>query len=462
MDPTHKYSISLEPSRPWARAWSPALMAFALTLSCSSPSETTSTSSAPSEGASTAAASACAPSASTLSLDLKTHPSSKLALARGDDTVGIAYFDEQSRVALQQVADDGSIKLAVATTRMNNTKYVNFAIDVAYNAGRYGLTYSFERTPEANTSDTNWPSVGFAAVPAGDTRAAGVTMANRDLDRTGGGGGRAGGPVHAEAPQVVGLGSGFFVSWEDVRTAEPRRSGANLAYWPGIYGRAFASNGDIVGDDVQIQQENRTEGSFSILPTRQSILAVWARNEEQAPTLRAKVGPVSGAFKVVPAGTPASPSILSLRAPAHARIASAQGSDGNILVAVPTGSTLRPLQELHVALLDEQGGARTSAVAFSSQTSWLDRPIIVATSSGYRLAFVSRTEEGQSAVAQHQLHLLTLNMAGEVIEKLAMPLTGGPVVTAPVLQVEDNRTKVYFVSGEASVYTLESLTFCHP
>ncbi|NOU34516.1 MAG: hypothetical protein HOO96_42025 [Polyangiaceae bacterium] len=393
-------------------------------------------------------------------LHLDTQPSSGVALAIGEDALGVAYFDAKARINLGLVAADGTSQTIVASGAIENTHYKSYGVDLAYGQGAFGVGFSMERTPETTGAEPGWSGVGFLTVAAATKRAGAVTMANRDLDRTGGGG--RGGPVAATAPHVTALDAGFLVSWSDTRTAEPTRYGVNLAYWHGIYGRAYDAKGTAKSyDDVQVQQQNSAYG-FSTTATPSGVLAVWTgrSSNDSDTTLLTRLGPATGAFTIAPVSAPANPTIVTLPKVSALDLVSAVGADGNVLSAV-TVRSLASETSVYAVLVDRNGKLVSSKQLPAFKAVGVSKPAVVATATGYQVVFMSGAyDSAAKGPVGDSLHVVNVDAAGVPGTDTVTAIAGGMLWGGIATRVTEGKSLVYFLTGASPSLSLHALTVC--
>lgn len=438
-----------------------SLLVLVTGCSSSSTSSTSSSGSEPQPDAGGPAAIECTAGVSDELLHLDTQPSSGVALALGEDALGVAYFDAKARINLGLVAADGTSQTIVASSAIENTHYKSYGVDLAYSQGAFGVGFSMERTPETTGAESGWSGIGFLTVAAATKRAGAVTMANRDLDRTGGGG--RGGPVAATGAHVTALDTGFLVSWGDTRTAEPTRYGVNLAYWRGIYGRTYDAKGSPKSyDDVQVQQQSSAYG-FSTTATPSGVLALWAASDSNGSdaSIFARLGPATGAFTIAPVSAPANPTVVTLPKVSALDLVSAVGADGNVLSTVTVRSLAANETSVYAVLVDRTGKLVSSKRLPAFKADGVSKPAVVATASGYQVVFMSGAyDSAAKGPVGDSLHVVNVDAAGVPGTDTVTPISGGMLWGGIATRATEGKSLVYFLTGTSPSLSLHALTVC--
>lgn len=438
-----------------------SLLVLVTGCSSSSTSSTSGSGGEPQPDAGGGATVECTAGVSDELLHLDTLKGSGVGLAVGEDALGVAYFDAKTRINLGLLGADGTSETIVASSAIENTHYKSYGVDLAYGQGSFGVGFSMERTPETSGAEPGWSGIGFVSVPTATKRAGAVTMANRDLDRTGGGG--RGGPVAATGAHVMPLDSGFLVSWSDVRTAEPTRYGVNLAYWGGIYARAYDAKGAAKSyDDVQVQQQNTAFG-FSTTATSSGVLALWTASSGNGSdaSIFARLGPATGAFTIAPVSAPANPTVVTLPKVSALGLASVRGADGNVLSAVTVRSVAANETSVYAVLVDGTGKLVSSKQLPAFKAETVSKVAVVATTTGYRVAFMSGAyDNAANGAVGDALHVVDVDAAGVPGTDAVTPISAGALGAGIATRAAEGKALVYFLTGASPSLSLRSLTVC--
>jgi hypothetical protein len=431
---------------------------FLLLVGCSVTAPATSSSEGPAgSDASTdgeSPAGECTPGTSDELMPVVTRMNEHVALALGDDVLGLSYFDANSKVNLGLIASDGGSKNLVLTGAINNAVYKSYGTGLAYGHGAFGVGFDMERLPDIETAERGLSGVGFVVLDIATERASHPSMANLDLDRTGGGGGA---PVQAGGPRVTPTSNGFFTSWYDTRTAEPSRYNVNISGWGGLYGRVYDATGKAKSsNDVQVQQQGLPYG-FSIVPTGSGLLAVWANTNDahNGSLVFAKEGPASGNFTVPAASAPRTADIFGVPNSRPQRLATAAGADGNVLAVVAV-KTFSEQTTLHALLLSERGKLLSSKVLSSLKDERSGRIAVSLAPNGYTAAFMS---EGESQSTEN-LHVVDVDASGTPGEDVVTELTQGAMEEDVAIRATAAKTQVYFMTGASPSLSVRSYTVC--
>ncbi|MDP1919916.1 MAG: hypothetical protein Q8L14_26955 [Myxococcales bacterium] len=246
-------------------------------------------------------------------------------------------------------------------------------------------------------------------------------------------------PVRGRTPRVSSHDAGFFVVWDDGRYAEPRRGGANLFGWQGLYGHAVDLAGEPEGSDKQIVQTADGTRSFALAWTGTDWLTVWSAGDSPVS--------VSGRFSgqgYTPAGEPPPLAVVAERK-ASGVIHLATGGDGRVLAAVPFASPLgaRRLGTLVVS--------RTGTGAF---TAWPELGVGVSALAGGPTGYVALTIDV----------LWQLDLDGRRLgsQQLSLEALRPGFISDTALSVEGKRARLLFTSETAAGVSIWSAVACLP
>lgn len=267
--------------------------------------------------------SSCAPFApvSLLAVNALGIPSIDLS----DSHLGFGYVDEKSiptvasvDLGTRDVATHGwSSARAVVTAEGS----LGLRTSLAHQGDRFGFAWTSARASGRS-------GLRFATLGPQDGAASDAELASPDSGRYT----RSSDPVTASGPVVSPTPDGFFVSWTDIRTAEPAPQGVNLAGWTGLYGQAFDASGRAVGDDVQIEQSLLARSYAGVTAGDRFSFVFAGSNGSEGLDVFVRQGAPS---TFVPAPTPPALFRFALRSSAdRANALVAAGADGRALVVV--------------------------------------------------------------------------------------------------------------------------------
>lgn len=340
---------------------------------------------------------ACADAAASSVLEASVLGSASVDFA--GDTLGLAFVDARG-VATVSMLGKGAAQPTVVTWpgavvyEKYGASYVTTSL--AHAGERFGFGWYTERT--SGTEAGFW-STRFATVT---TAGASTPEEDGNNDK-----GRSGSDdiVTAIRPQVAGVGDGFIMAWDDMRTKEPRTTGVNLASWRGLYARTFDASGRGASRDVQIAQPTRASG-FAAVAAGAEALAIWSVDASDfTTTIHTRVG-----TSFTPATAP--PAVGTFVTYSGSDLVAARGADGTVLV-VATRS-----QNDYKA----RAGSLTLTATGAARTPYADWPEVGLTHVG-----VTATDDGFVAAAleqigdapnvKHALRVMWLDRAGERVKE---------------------------------------------
>ena len=276
----------------------------------------------------------------------------------------------------------------------------------------------------------------------------------------------AGVQVQAKKPVPIASKNGVFVIWLDKRPPADAQAAAPIA---GLYGHLMSADDQRTSaDDVQFMQDGATEISggpeaYAGAETPNGILVAWiAQGQDGHQHLYGNVGP-GGKFPTSPNDplTDLSDTTVGFDVVGVAMTA-AVGASGNVLLVIEQSRNADQMHELLAVVLGPDGSALQNKVLAAADDSSFGRAAIVATDSGWQVAYASAQVSGDD-IAYDTIHLANVDDQANVdaSHDPAKTLDSGSISgNLVVVPTADAPSTVYFTTENGSDVSVQSVAAC--